>query len=80
MKVKRMREEKAARAKERWMKAESAAAGKRTRDKRQLAAAIKIQVMRTRQGRAERYDSDTTRSRLYCNLADSGSWCSIQTW
>ncbi|CAM9599254.1 unnamed protein product, partial [Scytosiphon promiscuus] len=45
MRVKRMREEKAARAKERWIKAESAAAGKRTRDKRMLAAAIKIQAL-----------------------------------
>ncbi|CAM9573303.1 unnamed protein product, partial [Hapterophycus canaliculatus] len=45
MKVKRMREEKTARAKELWMKAESAAAGKRMRDKLMLAAAIKIQAV-----------------------------------
>lgn len=44
MKVKRMREAKAARARELWMKAESAAAGKRKRDKKRLESAIKIQV------------------------------------
>lgn len=44
MKVKRLREEKAARARELWMKAESAAAGKSKREKKMLEAAIKIQV------------------------------------
>lgn len=44
MKVKRMREEMAARAKELWMKAASAAAGKEKRNKKMLEAAIKIQA------------------------------------
>lgn len=44
MKVKRMKEEMAARAKELWMKAASAAAGKEKRTKKMLEAAIKIQV------------------------------------
>lgn len=45
MKVKRLKEEQSSRARELWMKAESAAAGKRSRDKKMLAAAIKIQVI-----------------------------------
>lgn len=44
MKVKRLREEMAARAKELFMQAASAAAGKEKRTKKMLAAAIKIQV------------------------------------
>lgn len=47
MKVKRLREEKAARARELRMKIESATAGKRKRDKKMLEAAIKIQVIKT---------------------------------
>ncbi|CAM9128740.1 unnamed protein product [Ectocarpus fasciculatus] len=45
IKVKRLKEEQASRARELWMKAESAAAGKRSRDKKMLAAAIKIQAV-----------------------------------
>lgn len=45
MKVKRMREDMAARAKERWMRAASVAAGTERRKKKMLDAAIKIQVM-----------------------------------
>lgn len=44
MKVRRLREENASRARELWMKAQSAAAGQKIRDKKMLAAAIKIQV------------------------------------
>lgn len=44
MKVKRMKEEMAARAKELSMQATSAAAGKEKRKKKMLEAAIKIQV------------------------------------
>ncbi|CAM9548670.1 unnamed protein product [Pylaiella littoralis] len=43
MKVKRMREDMAARAKERWMRAASVAAGTERRKKKMLDAAIKIQ-------------------------------------
>lgn len=44
MKVKRLKAEKASRAKERWLKAESATAGQKKMGKRRQAAAIKIQA------------------------------------
>ena len=44
MKVRRLKAEKASRAKELWRKAESAAAFQKKLDKERLAAAIKIQV------------------------------------
>lgn len=54
MKVRRLREENASRARELWMKAQSAAAGQKIRDKKMLAAAIKIQVFRLHDGRLPR--------------------------
>ncbi|CBN75312.1 conserved unknown protein [Ectocarpus siliculosus] len=45
LKLKRLKEEQSSRARELWMKAESAATGKRSRDKKMLAAAIKIQAV-----------------------------------
>ncbi|CAM9138462.1 unnamed protein product [Ectocarpus sp. 12 AP-2014] len=45
LKVKRLKEEQSSKARELWMKAESAAAGKRSRDKKMLVAAIKIQTV-----------------------------------
>lgn len=44
MKVQRLKADKASRAKELWMKAESAAAFQKKVDKERLKAAIKIQV------------------------------------
>lgn len=44
MKVRRLKAEKASRAKELWRKAESAAAFQKKLEKERLAAAIKIQV------------------------------------
>lgn len=69
MKVKRLREEKAARARELWMKAESAAAGKSERDKKMLESAIKIQV--THANTLISHRSSTSKSDTYGTVETS---------